>query len=190
MQDVNRHLNKTIIDYYNQLSENNSMDLYWEIRKFQFIILKNPKNYSIMDRYNLDELLNHHKNSIIPDIISFKDKIRDIFINSKTPQQAYDKRNQLYLEKWHEKSIHFKSIIKTLMSSNFEYMITFLKDFRVPRSGNSETLINIYRQWEKVRFGFRTEKGRLDHLKLFQISHYLSPKWPKTSQNQKTLSYI
>ena len=76
-------------------------------------------------------------------------------------------------EKWYEKSIHFKNIIHTLMSPNFEYMITFIKDFRVPRSSNSETLIKLFRQWEKVRFGFRTEKGLLDHLKLYQITHYL-----------------
>ena len=92
MQDVNQHLNKIIIDYYKQLSENNLMDPYWEIRKFQFTILKNPKNYSIMDKYNLNELLQHHKNSIVPDIITFKDKIRDIFINSKTPQHAYESK--------------------------------------------------------------------------------------------------
>jgi len=60
------------------------------------------------------------------------------------------------------------------MSSDFEYMITYLKDFRVPRSSNSETLVRLYRQWEKDRYGFRTDKGRLDHLKLYQIAHYLS----------------
>lgn len=75
-----------------------------------------------------------------------------------------------------DKSTHFKSIMNLLISPNFDYMVTFLKDFRVPRSGNSESLIRLYRQWEKIRFGFRSDKGRLDHLKLFQISYYFSLK--------------
>lgn len=176
IQDVNIHLNKTIIDYYRYLAETKQFELYYEIRKFQFLILKNPKNFSAMDNNNTLLLLEHHKHSIIPDIINFKNRIRDIFIGSKTYQIAYDKRNKLHQEKWQDKSIHFKSIMDLLMSPNFDYMVTFLKDFRVSRSGNSESLIRLYRQWEKVRFGFRSDKGRLDHLKLYQISHYLSLK--------------
>jgi len=99
IQDVNRHLNKAIIDYYKELLKNNLTELYKEIRKFQFLILTNPKNFSPPDHYNLEQLLIHHKGSIIEDIITFKNKITDIFETSKTPQQAYTKRNQLYLEK-------------------------------------------------------------------------------------------
>jgi len=52
-------------------------------------------------------------------------------------------------------------------------MLTYLEDSRVPRCGHSETLINVWRQIEKVRRGFRTQQGLLDHLKLFQITHYI-----------------
>ena len=59
------------------------------------------------------------------------------------------------------------------MSPKFDLMITYLENARVPRSGQSETLINVWRQMETVRRGFKTHNGRLNHLKLFQISHYL-----------------
>ena len=39
--------------------------------------------------------------------------------------------------------------------------------------GQSETLISVWRQMEAVQRGFKTPQGRLHHLKLFQITHYL-----------------
>lgn len=59
------------------------------------------------------------------------------------------------------------------LSPKFEHMVTYLDHPEVPRCGQSETLINIWRQVEAVRRGFRSSKGRLDHLKLFQVTHYL-----------------
>ena len=59
------------------------------------------------------------------------------------------------------------------MSSKFEYMITYMDDKRIP-SGNIENLIAIWRQMEKVRRGFKIERGRQNHLKLYQIKHYLN----------------
>jgi hypothetical protein len=60
-----------------------------------------------------------------------------------------------------------------LMSSKFNLMLTYLEDPHVPRSGHSESLINVWRQMEAVRRGFKSYQGRLNHLKLFQITHYL-----------------
>jgi len=60
------------------------------------------------------------------------------------------------------------------MSYKFEYMITYMDDKRIPRSGNIENLIAIWRQMERVRRGFKTERGKQNHLKLYQIKHYLN----------------
>ena len=59
------------------------------------------------------------------------------------------------------------------MSSKFKYMITYLKDKRIPRSGNIENMIKIWRAMERPRFGFKIEKGRQNHLKLYQLKQYL-----------------
>jgi len=56
-----------------------------------------------------------------------------------------------------------------LMSSRFDYMMTYLGNNHIPRSENMENLIAIWRQMEKVRYGFRSEKGRQNHLKVCQI---------------------
>ena len=60
-----------------------------------------------------------------------------------------------------------------LMSPKFDLMLTYFKDPKVPRSGQSETIINVWRQMGAVRRGFKTAPGRLNHLKLFQVKHYL-----------------
>jgi hypothetical protein len=59
---------------------------------------------------------------------------------------------------------------------NFEYMVTYLEHPEVPRCGQSETLINVWRQMESVRTGFKSHQGRLNHLKLFQVTFYLNRK--------------
>ncbi len=58
------------------------------------------------------------------------------------------------------------------MGPKFEYMIIYLKYPGIARSGN-ENMVRTWRQIEKVRYGFKTEKGRQNHLKLYQIRHYL-----------------
>jgi len=60
-----------------------------------------------------------------------------------------------------------------LLSPKFDLMVTFLEDPRVPRCGHSETLIHVWRQTETVRKGFKSYRGRLNHLKLFQVTAYL-----------------
>jgi hypothetical protein len=52
-------------------------------------------------------------------------------------------------------------------------MLTYLENPQVPRCGQSETLINVWRQVEAVRRGFKSSQGRLNHLKLFQLTNYL-----------------
>jgi hypothetical protein len=63
--------------------------------------------------------------------------------------------------------------MKVLRSPDFEYMITGLKYKSIPRSGNLETPIKTWRLMEKIRYGFKTERGRQNHLKLCQLKHYL-----------------
>lgn len=64
--------------------------------------------------------------------------------------------------------------MKFLMSPDFEYMITGLKYKSIPRSGNLETPIKTWRLMEKIRYGFKIEKDRQNHLKLYQLKYYLN----------------
>ena len=94
-------------------------------------------------------------------------------LDSKTQKEAFARRDELIQESWHLKNQHFANILKFLNTSYFKYMTTFLNHPEIPKSGNSENVIRTWRQMEKVRYGFKSDKGRLDHLKLYQVQKYL-----------------
>jgi len=94
----------------------------------------------------IPEFRETHKGTIVEDILILKDRIRDIFENSKTQNEAYFKKNQLYYENSYKKSLPFKKIIQLFMWPPYCYnMFAYLKEPNVPRSGNSENSIKVVR---------------------------------------------
>jgi len=170
-QDINRHLEGAIREYCKFLREDGFNTLatdLWKHRKVLLVNPNNPKKMTEKTRERIREFQETHKGTIVEDVLTLKDRIRDIFENSKTQNEAHFKKNQLYYENWHKKSLHFKKIIQLFMWPPYCYnMFTYLKEPGVPRSGNSENSIKVVRSWEKVRYGFRTIKGLQDHLKLY-----------------------
>jgi len=143
----------------------------WSYRR---IFLKHPRRYTEKDKRIMDEIILSCKEDLLTNTLVLKDRIRDIFENSSSEDEAYEKKNKLYFEGWHKKNHHFKKIIKLFMNVPMcEYMFTYLKEPSVPRSGNSENSIKLVRSWEGPRYGFRTTKGLQDHLKLYQPLKYL-----------------
>ncbi len=121
----------------------------------------------------MENLLSRYAGTTIEDILILKQKVRNIFLESKSQHQAYTKHDELLRENWHTKNQHFANIIEFLNTPYFRYMTTFLDHPEIPKSGNSENVIRTWRQMEKVRYGFKSDKGRLDHLKLYQVKKYL-----------------
>ncbi len=130
------------------------------------------------DHLIISELIEIYAGTVVEKVLIFKQQLWNIFDNLKLKEGAYVKRNTLAEEVWWRNSYHLRKVMKFLMSSKFKYMITYLEDPRVPRSSNSENLNSVWRQIESARFGFKTDRGRLDHLKLYQIGRYLDGKFP------------
>ena len=103
----------------------------------------------------------------------FKEELWGIFDESHSQEEAFAKRDALAKQEWWRDSWHLCQCMKFLLSHRFERMVTYLGHPEVPRCGHSETLINVWRQMEAVRRGFKNPRGVLDHLKLFQVTHYL-----------------
>ena len=55
-------------------------------------------------------------------------------------------------------------------------MTAYLSHPQILKTTNSENIIRTWRQMEEVRYGFKSDKGRLDHLKLYQVKRYLNNK--------------
>lgn len=171
MKTIHYHLNRAMAEYRKilQAMEINTLDI-WCAR---WIILKNMEYWTPKERGIIDNLMRRYQGTTVEDILILKQKIRRIFLESKSQREAYTKRDALTTENWQAKNQHFANIIKFLNTPYFKYMTTFLDHPEIPRSGNSENVIRTWRQMEKVRYGFKSDKGRLDHLKLYQVSKYL-----------------
>lgn len=132
--------------------------------RYKWVILKNAGERSEKEQEYIKTIMKVFKNTLVQRIVEFKERVRDIFLTSKTKEEVVRKRDKIVNGPWLKKSEHFGYRIKYLNSYAFNYMITFLEHPEVTRSGNSENLINVWRQMEASRFGFKTAKGRLDHL--------------------------
>lgn len=144
-----------------------------ELWEMKWGLLKHMDRWTEKEHLLIPEMIQIYRGTPVEKVLLFKEELWNIFNLSQTKAEAVTKRNALAQEHWWQDSWHLQKCMDFLMSPKFDLMITYLVDARVPRSGQSETLINVWRQMETVRRGFKTPQGRLNHLKLFQISHYL-----------------
>lgn len=171
MKIVHYHLNRAMAEYRRNLREDGSY--VYDLWGAKWIILKNIEYWTSRDHKIMEQLLTRYKGTLIEDILILKQRVRDIFLDSQSSREAYASRDALIEEGWHLKNRHFNNIMTFLTKPYFKYMVTFLDHPGLPKSGNSENVIRVWRQMEKVRYGFKTHKGKLDHLKLHQIKRYL-----------------
>jgi transposase len=174
MQVIFKYFKNAILFFRKSLKDK-TLEAYkrqlWEKKWF---LLSNMDNWSSLGHSQIQELMETYHGTIIEDILIFKEQIRLILQEATTKEEAYSLRDELFKQTFWRNSFHLTKVMEFLMSPKFEYMITYLEYPDIPRAGNSETLIRTWRQMEKVRYGFKTIKGQLDHLKLFQINKYLN----------------
>lgn len=178
MQWLHKYLKNALLQFRRELKEKGLLDMRSEIWEYKWRILKNMDKWNSEDHQIIQDLIQIYKGTIVEKVLIFKEQLYEIFDLSSTKEEAYVKRNELFQEKWWRTSWHLSQAVNFLMSPKFEYMVTYLENPLVPRSGNLENLNSIWRQIESARFGFKTDKGRLNHLKLYQINKYLQGKFP------------
>jgi len=144
-----------------------------EIWEMKWSLLRQMDRWGKKEHLLIPEMMDIYSGTVVEKILLFKEQLWDIFDASGSKKEAYVKRDALAKENWWQDSWHLSKYMEFLLSPKFEHMVTYLGHPEVPRCGQSETLINVWRQLESVRRGFKTHQGRLDHLKLFQITRYL-----------------
>jgi len=173
MQVIFKYFKNAILSFRRNLKEEIFKDYKRELWEKKWFLLSNMDNWSSLGHKEMEELIKVYQGTIIEDILIFKEQIRLILQEATSKEEAHYLRDELTKQTFWRNSYHLTKIMQFLMSPKFEYMITYLEYPLVPRSGNSETLIRTWRQMEKVRYGFKTIKGQLDHLKLYQVNTYL-----------------
>ncbi len=171
MKEVHRPLYKAFTKYRRQIKKSrNKKHLHAFLWKNRYKPFTGEGKLTRKDRKAIRRLLKEHAGTILGEIVQFRKDVRKIF-DSKTYGMAVKRRDALRMK---YRRTCFRKVIRFLSSKKFWFMTSFLRHKEVPRAGNSETMIRVFRQMEKARYGFKTAKGLQDHLKLFQVKVYLA----------------
>jgi len=113
---VNRHLEKAMKEYSRYLRYTGNPELAGKVWLYKRIFLKHPKKLTQKNKRIIEEIISSCKEDLLSNILVLKDRIRDIFKNSLSQDEAYEKKNKLYFEGWYKKNRYFKKIIRLFMS--------------------------------------------------------------------------
>ena len=173
MQWIWHYLKNALIQFRKSLKGERWVFHREEIWEMKWGLLKHMDHWTRKEHLLIPEMIQIYKGTPVEKILLFKEELWNIFDFSTTKAEAVAKRDTLSQEHWWRDSWHLQKCVEFLMSPKFDLMLTYLENPQVPRCGQSETLINVWRQVEAVRRGFKSSQGRPNHLKLFQLTNYL-----------------
>jgi len=182
IQNIHRHLYKALIRYRKTLKTAQTDEKQAELRQqwykklwhHRYLLFTNEENLSVEQLETLDQLLADHADTIVAHIVLFRQQLRTIFNESDTFSTALENLAVLILDGWADLSDAFAKVM-AFLQNNFENMVTYLRLPEAQRFSLSECTIRSLRRIEKVRQGFKTHQGRVNHLKLLQWRKYLRP---------------
>ncbi len=182
IQNIHRHLYKALTAYRkafkNAKPDKQQAKLRKELHKklwqHRYVLFTNEENLSDEQRHILDELLQEHADTVVEQIVLFRQQIRVIFNECDTFAEAVEHLAILILDGWADLSSHFGKVMNFLQG-HIENMLTYLRKPGIQRNSLSECTVRGLRRIEKIRQGFKKHKGRVNHLKLLQWRRYLCP---------------
>jgi hypothetical protein len=182
IQNIHRHLYKALTQYRkafkaaqtDQAQTELRQQLHKKLWQHRYLLFTNEENLSPDQRQILDELLAEHADTLVEHIVLFRQQLRTIFNESDTFAVALENLAVLILDGWADLSDAFGKVM-TFLQDNFENMVTYLRRPNVQRFSLSECTVRSLRRIEKIRQGFKTHRGRVNHLKLLQWRKYLRP---------------
>jgi hypothetical protein len=182
IQNIHRHLYKALTAYRQTLKAAGSdeeeikvsQELHKQLWKNRYLPFTNEENLSQEQRQVLDELLESHHDTIVEQIVIFRWYLRDLFNHSASFSEALEKLAFLVLEGWADLSTRFGKIM-SFLQTHIENILTYLRLPEVQRNSLSEATVRSLRRIERLRQGFKTHQGRVNHLKLLVWRKYLQP---------------
>ena len=181
IQNIHRHLYKALTAYrkaYKAATDQAQAQLRHVLHKqlwdHRYLLFTNEEHLSAAQRQALDELLREHQDTIVEQIVIFRWYLRDIFNASTSFSEAREKLASLTLDGWAGISEAFGKVM-AFLEDHFANMLTYLRFPGVQRNSLSESTVRSLRRIEHIRQGFKTQQGRVNHLKLLQWRRYLRP---------------
>ena len=182
IQNIHRHLYKAFTAYRKayRIADTTQEQakvreaLHKQLWENRYLLFTNEENLSAEQQQVLDDLLREHSDTIVEQIVVFRWYLRDIFNASASFAEAVEKLAFLILEGWADVSSAFGKVM-AFLQEHFANMLTYLRVPGVQRNSLSECTVRSLRRIERIRQGFKTQQGRVNHLKLLQWRKYLQP---------------
>lgn len=182
MQNIHRHLYQALTAYRKAFKATPTpaaepelhKALHKQLWQHRYLLFTNDENLSDEQRPILDELLRVHADTIVEQIVLFRQQLRTIFNESTSYTLALDHLAVLLLDGWADLSPAFAKSL-AFLHEHFANICTYLRIPGVQRFSLSECTIRSLRRIESIRQGFKTQRGRINHLKLLQWLTYLRP---------------
>lgn len=180
IQNVHRHLYKALTAYrkaFKAIKTDKDQDkvrkaLHTKLWQNRYVLFTNEEHLTPEQRQLLDELLQEHTDTIVEQIVAFRDHLRTMFNESASFTVALEHLATLILDGWADVSATFGKIM-AFLQEHFANICTYLRVPNVQRNSLSECTIRSLRRMEHVRQGFKTQRGRVNHLKLLQWRTYI-----------------
>jgi transposase len=180
IQNVHRHLYKALTAYrktFKAVKTDNEQEkirkaLHTKLWQNRYVLFTNDEHLTDEQRQLLDELLEEHTDTIVEQIVVFRQHLRTMFNESETFTAAMEHLATLILDGWADLSATFGKIM-TFLQEHFANICTYLRVPNVQRNSLSECTVRSLRRMEDVRQGFKTQRGRVNHLKLLQWRTYM-----------------
>jgi len=182
VQNIHRHLYKALTAYRKAFKsavtepEQQTMRqvLHKKLWDNRYLLFTNDENLSPEQRQVLDELLLEHADTLVEQIVLFRQCLRGVLQESETFQQATERFAALILEGWRDVSETFSKVM-TFLADHLDNILTYLRVPDVQRHSLSECTVRGLRRIETIRQGFKTQQGRVTHLKLLVWRRHLRP---------------
>lgn len=180
IQNVHRHLYKALTAYRKEFKAVKTEQDQAKIRKVlhtklwqnRYVLFTNEANLTVEQCQLLDELLQEHTDTIVEHIVLFRHHLRTMFNESDSFTVALEHLATLILDGWADVSTTFGKIM-AFLQEHFTNICTYLRVPNVQRNSLSECTVRSLRRMERVRQGFKTQVGRVNHLKLLQWRTYI-----------------
>jgi transposase len=180
MQNIHRHLYKALTVYrkaFKGAKTEHDQDkvrkaLHTKLWQNRYLVFTNEENLSPEQRQTLDELLAEHADTIVEQIVVFRQHLRTMFNESASFATALEHLATLILEGWADVTVAFGKVM-TFLQEHFDNICTYLRVPTVQRNSLSECTVRSLRRIEHMRQGFKTQQGRGNHLKLLQWRTYI-----------------
>lgn len=167
IQAVMKHTNQALLTYRRGLPKETEAQqaVRKELWDCRYVLLKASHKLSDRQRKQLEEMLQAHQGTVLPEAHACKEAILALFRESRGKDDARSRRDAI-LEQFKDVA-GLKKVLNVIRGDDFEQMIVYLDYENLDKTNNDAERENrVYQKGEKVRYRARKTHTRLNYVRL------------------------